>query len=210
VARRPRGKGDLLLGEPRRLARDNRGRGRADTLKPWATVGLALACVGALGVGLSERRGLPFHPEDKSYGALRDRAQDFVRSLGPISPKDDARDGYKRTRAAVHYWYRVSPTYVPPASSDDRFLSLFTAPALETPGEKALRFDVQGRLLEYRALPADSGGATEAGIRSPRASRPRTGEGDVRPPVAGRRRERLDRRRTSRRRPLTADRSRRS
>lgn len=48
---------------------------------------------------------------------------------------------------------------VPPTTTDERYQSLFTGPALETPGEKALRFDVQGRLLEYRGLPTDSDAA---------------------------------------------------
>jgi hypothetical protein len=144
------------------LARDGRGRGRHGCLE---TVGRGRAvrclhCGAHRGPDVVRAARPPFHPEDKSYGALRDRAQEFVRSLGPTSPKDDVRDGYSRTRATVHYWYRVSPTYVPPMASDNRVVSLFAAPALETPGEKALRFDVQGRLLEYRALPADSGTAT--------------------------------------------------
>jgi len=100
------GNNDLLLGENETPSPEMVGAaGGAGGLKPWAAVGLALACVaGFIGVlMLSEWRGLPFKPEDKSYGALRDRAQEFARTLGPTSPKDDVRDGYSKTDSTVQY-----------------------------------------------------------------------------------------------------------
>src|SRR4029077_4963276 len=117
---------------------------------------------------LSERRGLPFGPEDKPYAALRDRADDWARTLGAAHAGDDVVDGFSRDEAGssgvkpgrgipgIFYWYRRSPLPVTLVFEErvHRGKSRFAIPALDVPGAIAMRFDLRGRLLEFRRFPA--------------------------------------------------------
>jgi len=150
--------------------------GGAGGMRPIAALGLVAAI--ALGVAgtlaLSERRGLPFGPDDRPYAALRDRAAEFVRTLGGTRADDDVVDGFSHeilpgaapgtSAPGVFYWYRRSP--VPVARViEERALrggSQFAIPALEVPGELALRLDLRGRLLEFRRFPAAADTLTNA------------------------------------------------
>jgi serine/threonine-protein kinase len=145
--------------------------GGAGGLRPLVALGLfAALAIGLVGaIALSERRGLPFGPEDRPYAALRDRADDEVRSLGAAHAGDDVVDGFSRDDAApgteattgpprIFYWYRRAPVPVPEVV-EDRIISRespFAIPALDGAGAIALRFDLRGRLLEFRGFPATS------------------------------------------------------
>src|SRR5262245_40320462 len=124
---------------------------------------IALVIAGIVGVlALSERRGLPFGPDDKPYAALRDRANEFVRTVGAVNESDDVRDGYQSPKAAgdepneadeqTFYWYRRSPAALLEVWEERR--DPFAIPALEVPGESAQRRTLDGRLIEFRRMPS--------------------------------------------------------
>jgi len=168
--------------------------GGAGGLRPLVALGLLVAlAVGLAGaITLSERRGSPFGPDDKPYAALRDRADDWARTFGAAHAGDDVADGFSRdVRSArpagaatanpgVFYWYRRSPASIAYVVEERVFAgaSRFALPALDSPGAIAMRFDLQGRLLEFRRFPsvADTGTAapdwgpffTAAGLDAPR------------------------------------------
>ncbi len=144
--------------------------GGAGGLRPLVALGLftvfALGLFGA--ITLSERRGIAFGPEDRPYAALRDRADDWARTLGAAHPGDDVVDGFSRDheetpgvkpgtrKPGIFYWYRRSSVPVPYAVEERAFRgeSRFALPALDVPGAIALRSDLRGRLLEFRRFPA--------------------------------------------------------
>jgi serine/threonine-protein kinase len=133
----------------------------------------AAAVVGVL--VLSEARGLPFGPDDRPYAALQDRASELMRAMGITTNSGQMQDGFSRmtatavgsapgaTRNDVFYWQRRSPSALFPVVEERLFMggSRFAIPALEGPGEAAARFDLQGRLLEFRRAPStrDTGAA---------------------------------------------------
>jgi serine/threonine-protein kinase len=143
--------------------------GGAGGLRPLAALGLftvfALGLIGT--ITLSERRGLPFAPDDRPYAALRDRADDWARTLGAANAGDDVVDGFSRDAAkpglkpgtgtpGLFYWYRRSPVPVAYVLEERTFggAARFAIPALDVPGAIAMRFDLHGRLLEFRRFPA--------------------------------------------------------
>jgi serine/threonine-protein kinase len=144
--------------------------GGAGGLRPLVALGLfaaiALGLIGA--IALSERRGLPFGPEDKPYAALRDRADDWARTLGAAQAEDDVVDGFSLDHGktpgvkpgtgtpGIFYWYRRSPVPVTYVFEERTYRgeSRFAIPALDVPGAIATRFDLHGRLLEFRRFPA--------------------------------------------------------
>jgi len=150
--------------------------GGAGGLRPLVAFGLFAAfALGLFGtIALAERRGLPFGPEDKSYAALRDRADEWVRSLGAAHAGDDVVDGFSREHAipgtgreakmpGIFYWYRRSPVPVLHVVEERAFRgeSRFAIPALDVPGAMAMRSDLRGRLVEFRRFPA--AGDTQTG-----------------------------------------------
>ncbi len=143
--------------------------GGAGGLSPLAAAALAVAiALGLIGVLLaSDWRGLPFRTDDKPYAALRDRAEEFLRARGLAQPGDHTVDGFARydapgasagglSRQGVFYWYRRS-SFLVPLVVDERDFSRFggfALPALDAPGERALRTDLRGQLLEFRRVPS--------------------------------------------------------
>ena len=139
--------------------------GGAGGMHPLVMAGLvAFTIVGMVGVlVLAERRGLPFGPDDKPYVALRDRATEFVRTLGHGRPEDMVVDGVSRVGEGVpsaggsdirrvFYWYRRSPYAVQPVMDEHDKNYDFDLPALANPEELALRLTLDGRLLEFRRV----------------------------------------------------------
>src|SRR5258705_1243938 len=120
--------------------------GGAGGLRPIVAAGLVASI--AIGLvtclALSEKRGLPFEPDDKPYVALRDHATEFLRSIDMAQPGEDFDEGFTRNTAEtpprgasarnVFYWYRRSVLPLT-QSLEQRGQAAggFIVPALETP-----------------------------------------------------------------------------
>jgi len=133
-------------------------------LHPWIAVAVtALVIAGVIGLlAVSDRRGMPFRPADKPFAALRDRASELARAVGAATESDDLGDGYEWPAASEpnagavdshpFYWYRRSPAALHEVWEERR--SPFAIPALEVRGESAQRWSLDGRLIEFRRIPA--------------------------------------------------------
>ena len=96
------------------------------------------------------------------------------------------RDGYSRMQetasgpagadSGYFYWHRRSPRAIVQSTDEERDVSWFALPALEAPGEIAQRYDLAGRLLEFRRLPGGapppSGTRPDSQLFVPAAPRP--------------------------------------
>ncbi len=145
-------------------------------MRPLVAAGCVLASaalfIGAL--ALSDLRGLPFGADDKPYDVLRDRAAEFLRARGGLQDGEYIADGYARLDAsggdarsesgAVFYWCRRAPRPVPYGidERDPNGTRGFEVPALDQPGERLTRYDLTGRLLEYRRVPSAADSASGA------------------------------------------------
>src|SRR5712692_1911457 len=152
--------------------------GEAEGLSPAAAWTCLL--VAAIGIALFTLLARPLNlfravPIEKSPAALEDRAHDLVRSLGYADPPADivaglAVDGdymqyvaeHDRSPrrwdvlatgqpAALQFWYRQSPR--PLVSSNFVGRVYWNNPPVVDSGMTGVRFDMQGRLLSFYAVP---------------------------------------------------------
>jgi len=152
--------------------------GEAEGLSPAAAWTCLL--VAALGIALFTLLARPINifrlvPIDKSPAVLEDRARDFVRSLGYSDAPADTRVGFavdaeyvqhlaEHDRSphrwdalasgqppALQFWYRQSPR--PLVSSHFAGRVYWSNPPVVESGMAGVRFDMQGRLLAFYAVP---------------------------------------------------------
>lgn len=165
--------------------------GSRGELRPAAGAALvATALLAMLAAGFVTRESR-FHrvlPMEKPPQVLQDRAREIARDLGyPATPADQARcfeiawdaTGYARESdprgarlaalrrgdiPALRFRYRTSPRPLEPRNPFGRVYPDDPAPLV--PGMTQVRLDMLGRLLEFRAVPAERTGAT-AGAPEP-------------------------------------------
>jgi Protein kinase domain len=152
--------------------------GAAEGLSPAA----AWACllVAAAGIAAFTLLARPINlfravPIEKTPAALEDRARELVRSLGYAAPPADTMTGFgvdadymqyltEHDRsphrwnalaagqpAALHFWYRQSPR--PLVSTHYAGRVYWNNPPVVDSGMAGVRFDMQGRLLGFYAVP---------------------------------------------------------
>jgi serine/threonine-protein kinase len=152
--------------------------GESEGLRPAAAWSLlAFVVAGVVAVPLMARwfQLLPQLPIEKSPAVLEDRAQEFLRSVGPATPPADAAWGLgldygyaahirEKDRSArrwdaltagtppvLQFWYRQSPRAIVSWYQDG--VVYWSKPALDVTDMAGVTYDLSGRLLRFYAIP---------------------------------------------------------